>query len=486
MAYRIEKDFIGELKIPSEALYGIHSLRAKNNFPNKIQFNIEWYKAMGAVKKAVYTTYVEFIQAATLKYGDISKFGLKIIPNNILEALIQAADEVANGEWYEHFIVPAIQGGAGTSINMNINEIIANRALEILGQNHGEYSVIHPVEHANIYQSTNDTVPTALRIAIMRLLAKLEKQINYTRKETEHKEKEFAGILRIGYTQLQAAVPTTYGKLFATYSDALSRDWWRVSKAWERIKEINLGGSAIGTGITVPTFIIMTVPEILRKETGLPLVKSNNLQDTTSNLDSFVEIHAILKAHAVNLKKIADDIRLLAADITKEALKLPPRQTGSSIMPGKVNPVINEYVISIAEKVFANDSLITSLASMTNLELNAYLPVIGHYILESLQLLISANKTLAENLIKDLKIDKEKANAEFYKNPSLATILIPFIGYEKASTLAKLMKKEKITILKANQRLKLIPQEKLMQLIKPSFFLKEGFSLNDFENEKER
>ena len=486
MRFRIEKDFIGELKIPQDALYGIHSLRAKNNFPNQTLFNIEWYKAMGTVKKAVYLTYREFIETAKQKYRDISKFGLKIIPPDKLKALIQAAEEVAEGKWFEYFIVPAIQGGAGTSINMNINEIIANRALEILGHNHGEYSVIHPIEHANIYQSTNDTVPTALRIAVMRLLAKLEKQINNTRKETEHKEKEFAGILRIGYTQLQAAVPTTYGKLFSTYSDSLSRDWWRVSKAWERIKEINLGGSAIGTGITVPTFIIMVAPEILRKETGLPLAKSNNLQDTTSNLDSFVEVQAILKAHAVNLKKIADDLRLLAADISKEALMIPPRQTGSSIMPGKINPVINEYVISVAEKVFANDALISSLASMTNLELNAYLPVIGHYLLESLDLLISANKTLAANLIKDLKIDKEKALNEFYKNPSLATILVPFTGYEKASALANLMKQERLSIYEANEKLELLPSEKLKKLTEPSSFLKTGFSLNDFENEEER
>jgi aspartate ammonia-lyase len=313
MSTRTETDYLGNLQIPSDALYGIHSARAKENFPDSTPFHIEWYQAMGLVKQACYLTYAEMVQALIEENLLPKKYSF--IPNEIVKALTNAAGEVHNGKYFDHFIVPAIQGGAGTSINMNVNEIITNAALIHLNHKPGDYQVIDPIEHANIYQSTNDTVPTALRIAVVRLLTLLEELINNTRHSVESIEKAHRNSLRIGYTQLQAAVPSSYGQLFSTYSEALSRDWWRVSKCFERIKVVNLGGGAIGTAIGTPRYFVMEVVKHLQRLTGFPFTRSENLNDATANLDPFVEVHAILKAHAVNLEKMASDIRLLASAI---------------------------------------------------------------------------------------------------------------------------------------------------------------------------
>ena len=266
---------------------------------------------------------------------------------------------------------------------------------------------IDPLEHANIYQSTNDVIPTALTIAVMKLLHSLEENINILRQKVEKLEKANREKLRPGYTQMMEAVPSSFGLLFSTYNEALSRDWWRVSKCSERIKQVNLGGGAIGTGLSLPRFFIMEVVPELRNLTGLPVAHSENLSDATSNLDKWVEIHATLKAHAVNLEKISSDLRLLASDVSAiRSVSLPERQVGSSIMPGKINPVIPEFVISSSHKVYSNDVLISSLCSQGTLELNAYLPVIGYAIIESINLLISCNTSLLHNLFEGLAINE--------------------------------------------------------------------------------
>ncbi len=471
---RIEKDMIGEKKIEDSALYGIHALRAKENFPGQSSFNSKWYTAMGLVKLACYETYGKYAKALKTKFAD--NIPVSLIAPEIIDALKKAATEVSGGEHIEHFIVPAVQGGAGTSINMNINEIVANRALQLSGKKPGNYEHIDPVEHANIFQSTNDTVPTALRVAIMQLLDQLEEAINRSRNEFEQAETKFRNAMRPGYTQLQQAVPTSYGKMFSAFSDALSRDWWRVSKCFERIKVVNLGGSAIGTGITVPTYFIMEVVPTLQKLTNLQITRSENMIDTTSNLDVFVEIHATLKAHAVNLEKAASDLRLLAADISRHTeFHIPTRQAGSSIMPGKVNPVIPEFIISAAHKIYANDMLVSSLCGQGQLELNAYLPQIGDAILNSLDLLIAANQTMTKNLVSGIKIDIEKATEQLYYSPSIATALVPYIGYNKAGELAKFMKEKNTSIFNANEKLKLIDQHKLNEITNPQNLLKLGF-----------
>lgn len=476
---RTEEDFLGKLEMPDNALYGIHALRARNNFPDQTPFPVEWFKAMGYVKQACYLTGKRFAQAAHERFGS-KELPIPLPDINILENLIDASSEVIAGHHFEHFIVPAISGGAGTSINMNVNEIITNASLLKMGHKPGDYHVIDPIEHANMFQSTNDVVPTALKVAVMFLLSELESSINRLRTEIERLEKENRDVLRIGYTQMQEAVPSSYGKLFSAYSEALSRDWWRISKCFERIKVVNLGGSAIGTGIAVPRFFIMEVVPTLQKITGLPVTRGENLSDTTSNLDSFTEVHAILKAHAVNLEKMVSDLRILGSDLSgAPLLNLPQKQAGSSIMPGKVNPVIPEFVISSAHRIYSNDNLITNLCAQGCLELNAYLPAIGCAMIESLNLLIAMGSTLNENLLQGLTVNEETSLKRLLHSPSVSTALLPFIGYHKAGEVAKLMKSKGLDIYEANLELKFLPESKLQKILKPGNLLKLGYSLNE-------
>ncbi len=433
---RREKDFIGEIELDDNALYGIHSARARANFPDATPFHIEWFKAMALTKRACYVTAAEFFAKASQQY-DLDRMHIRVVSDRNLDVLTESAAECEKGEHFEHFIVPAVSGGAGTSINLNINEILTNCSLLKLGHKPGEYAVIDPIEDANIFQSTNDVVPTALRIAAMQLLLALEKSINDLRSESENLEKKYRDTLRIAYTQMQEAVPSTFGRLFSSYSDALSRDWWRVSKCLERIKVVNLGGTAIGTSVAVPKYFVNEVVARLQHLSGLPVTRGENLSEATSNLDPFVEVHGILKAHAVNLEKMVGDLRLLASDIHGvHSLSIPGKQVGSSIMPGKVNPVIPEYAISCAHRVYSNDQLIAQLSAQGCLELNAYLPVIGHAMLESLKLLISADDTVAINLLHGLEIESGISEAKVLSSPAITTALVPFIGYKKAAEMA--------------------------------------------------
>ena len=476
--YRREKDTLGEKKVPSDALYGIHAIRAKENFPGNTPFPIEWYKAVGLVKVACYSTYRKFRDAASKKLGNDLPF--KPISDNILDALIAAGREVAEGKYFDNFIVPGVQGGAGTSINMNDNEIIANTALLKTGNKCGKYTYIDPTDHSNIYQSTNDVIPTALTVAVIKLLQELEEKINLLRQKVEEHERQNRQKLRPGYTQLQEAVPSSFGLLFSAYNEALSRDWWRVSKCFERIKQVNLGGGATGTGLAIPRFFIMEVVPELRVLTGMQISHSENLSDATSNMDKWVEIHATLKAHAVNLEKMSSDLRLLASDIAGDnIIKIPEKQVGSSIMPGKINPVIPEFVISAAHKIYSNDTLITSLCGQGAFELNAYLPVIGCSIIESLNLLVSCDSTLLANLFSGLIINETAGYKALISSPSVTTALSPHIGYHKAAEVASLMKEKKIDIFEANRILKVIEDEKLKSILNPGNLLKLGFSLDE-------
>lgn len=474
---RTESDYLGERQIPTNALYGIHSLRAAENFPNTSAFAIEWFKAMGMVKHACYIS-VQNLYRALEKEGLKEKLE-KTIPANVIESMLMASQEVWEGKHFDHFIVPAIQGGAGTSINMNMNEIIANVALQKLSKKHGDYSIVDPIETANIYQSTNDVVPTALHIAAMKLLTELEESVNYLRYKVEEKEKEYRSAPRLGHTQMQAAVPSTWGQFFSTYSDMLGRDWWRVSKCFERIKVVNLGGGAIGTGVGSPRFFIMDVITQLQRLSGLPLTRGENLNDATANNDSLVEVHAILKAHAVNLEKMASDIRLLASDIAGKQIILPARQVGSSIMPGKINPVICEYTVSVAHTVYSNDMLISNLCGQGCLDLNAYIPVIGNALIESIKLLNSACRTLANNLFAELMVDTKKSTQNLYENPAITTALVPVIGYNKATELAKTMRELGIDVFKANTVLKYVEKSKIKKLLTAENLVKLGFSVRE-------
>ncbi len=481
---RIEKDFIGEKKIPKNALYGIHSVRARENFPDQTRFHEEWFKAVAKVKLACYQTYKNFKNALNSKYPD-KELPIRIFDDQTLDALSKATEELINGKHFEQFIVPAVSGGAGTSINLNINEIIANRSLQLLGNQAGDYKEIDPIEHANVFQSTNDVIPTALKVAVMELLNELEEEINKLRSKVEETERKYSNVLRIAYTQMQEAVPSSYGKLFSTYNDALSRDWWRVSKCFERIKVVNLGGSAVGTGVTVPRYFIMEVASELRKLTGMPVTRSENMNDATNNLDSLVEVHAIMKSHAVNLEKMVSDLRLLSSDVAGNyELTIPKKQVGSSIMPGKVNPVIPEFVISAAHKIYNNDHLISTLSAQSCLDLNAYLPVIGHAMLESLKLLIAADKTIRENIFDALEINAQTGEERLMKSPAIATSLTPFVGYNKAAELAKQMKADGMDVFEANKKLQLVPEEQLKEIVKADNLLKSGFTIKEILGEE--
>jgi aspartate ammonia-lyase len=475
---RTETDALGSVSLPEMAVYGIHSMRAAENFPSATMFPQEWYRAMGLVKGCVYRTYRRFRDTVSSRYGEHK--AVRFIDDSRLDAMIAASDDIASGRHYDSFIVPAIQGGAGTSINMNINEIIANAGLISMGYKPGKYSIIDPVEDCNIYQSTNDVVPTALTIAVMDLLNNLSAEINTTRQTLEALERNNRNELRPGYTQMQEAVPSSFGLLFGAYNEALSRDWWRVSKSLERIRTVNMGGGAIGTGLAIPRFFIMEIVPALRNITGLPISRSENLSDATSNLDKWVEVHAIMKAHAVNLEKMVSDLRLLSSDLlTPKFIVLPGRQTGSSIMPGKINPVIPEYVISVCHRLYANDQLVSSLSGQGCLELNAYLPVIGFTMIESLNLMISANRTFRLHALEGLEVRHHEALERAISSPAITTALIPFIGYNRASEIARIMKEKGLTIYEVNRQMDFMDESKLEEILKPANLLKLGFSLEN-------
>jgi aspartate ammonia-lyase len=478
---RTEKDFIGEVSIPAGALYGVHSVRARDNFDNQVAFPIEWFRATGSVKLACYRTVRKLLKALKKEHPEMIAH-LNIPDEKTLGAMEAAATAITSGDHFGYFIVPGTQGGAGTSINLNVNEIIANAALISLGKKPGDYQHVDPIESANIYQSTNDVIPTALTIASMQLLNELEEAINKTRKTVEKLETRYRNTLRLGYTQMQEAVPSTYGQLFSTYSEALSRDWWRVSKGLERLKVVNLGGGAIGTGIAIPRFYIMEVVPALKRITSLPVTQGENLADATSNMDKWVEVHAILKAHAVNLEKIVTDLRLLASGTgSNKEIELPSQQVGSSIMPGKVNPVVPEYLISSAHRIYANDQKIATLSSKGCLELNAYLPEIGIAMLESLKLMISMNHAFEEKVMKKLRVHEEAASRKLFNSPSVTTALSPLIGYKRAAELASQMKKGEQNIFDANDTLGTIEPKKLRKLMEPGNLLKKGFTINDIK-----
>jgi aspartate ammonia-lyase len=476
---RKEFDLIGQTELPENVLYGIHTLRAIENFPDKTPFHLEWYRAIGFVKSASYLTYRDF-KSGVLKKYNISEIPISFFEDFIIETLIESAEEVSEGKYFDSFRVPAVQGGAGTSININVNEIITNISLIKIGEKPGNYEIIDPFVHANVYQSTNDVIPTSLRVAAMFLLLDLEQSVNKLRFKTEELERMHRNKIRIAYTQMQEAVPTSYGKLFGAYNEAFSRDWWRISKCFERIKTVNLGGGAVGTALAVPRFFVHEVVRNLQKITKLPITGSENLSDATSNIDSQVEVHAILKAHAVNLEKIVSDLRLLASDVCgSREIELPARQTGSSIMPGKINPVIPEFVISVCHKIYANDVLISSLAAQGCLELNAYLPTIGNALLESIKLLIAADNTLTSNLFDGIKINSEITESRIYESPVITTALVPYLGYGKCSEIAKYMKNNKISVYKANEDLKFMEDSKLKKILSVDNLLKSGFSVSD-------
>jgi aspartate ammonia-lyase len=420
---RIEKDLLGEREVPADALYGIHTLRSLENFQiARRPVHRALIHAYGAVKLACCRT------NHGLGWWDDTRF----------KAIEQACSEMMSAELDNHILVDALQGGAGTSTNMNVNEVLANRALQILGLQPGDYGTISPLDDINLHQSTNDTYPTALKIAAITLLRELEREVLGLQEEFQNREKAFARIVKIGRTQFQDAVLTTLGREMSAYAEAFSRDRWRIYKCEERLRVVNLGGTAIGTGLAAPRQYIFRVVDELRGITGLGLARAENLVEATQNSDVFVEVSGILKACASNLLKVATDIRILSSgpDAGVGELRLPPRQAGSSIMPGKVNPVIPEAVSQAALAVMANDQTIAFACSLGNLELNAFLPLIADALLGSLDLLANACSGFRRLCIAGLEADEERCRQHVESSTASITALVDRIGYQAAQEIA--------------------------------------------------
>ena len=424
MDSRVERDSLGELALPADALYGIHTARALMNFPLSGQpCAPALIRALALVKLACART------NASLGY----------LAADIAPAIDQACSELAEGQHRQAVVVDALQGGAGTSLNMNVNELIANRAEEILGGQRGEYRRVHPLHHVNLNQSTNDVYPTALRVAAIDSLQRLEKAIAALQTAFQAKEREFAGIVKVGRTQLQDACPITLGAEFSAWAEALGRDRWRVFKCVERLRVVNLGGTAIGTGLSAPRDYIFRVTETLREITRIGLARAENLVDATQNADVLVEVSGILKAHAVNLFKISSDLRLLASGPLAGLgeVSLPAVQVGSSAMPGKVNPVICEAVGQAALQVISQDMAITLAAQSGQLELNAFLPLVAHALLGNLGLLERACTLFGGRCIEGLQANAARCAELLDGSLAQITALVPVLGYELAAEVAR-------------------------------------------------
>ncbi|HAK97368.1 MAG TPA: aspartate ammonia-lyase [Planctomycetes bacterium] len=421
--FRIEQDLLGERPVPAGALHGIHTERAIENFPLAGRpVHPELIHAFGAVKLACARTNRE----------------LGHIGGEAGAAIEQACGEMADGALDAHIKVDALQGGAGTSTNMNVNEVLANRALAILGRSPGSYDVLSP-DIVNLHQSTNDTYPTALRIAAIRALRRLEGEVVGLLEAFQGREKALAGIVKVGRTELQDAVLTTLGRSMGAFAEAFARDRWRVQKCEERLRVVNLGGTAIGTGIGAPRRYIFRVVEHLRAITNLGLARAENLVDATQNTDAFVEVSGILKALAADLLKVASDLRLMASgpDAGLGEIALPARQAGSSIMPGKVNPVIPEAVTQAAIMAVAYDQAVTAACASGALELNAFMPLIADALLAMLDLLARACGMLARHCVEGIAPRAEACARQVGNATAVATALVEELGYAAVTELAR-------------------------------------------------
>jgi len=425
-SYRTEEDLLGELRLPAGCLYGIHTARALINFPLAGRsVNPALARAYGSVKVACAIT-----NRALGAWQDDAK----------ADAIEQACREMADGRLNDAIVVDCLQGGAGTSTNMNVNEVLANRALEILGVSKGDYDCVSPFDDINLHQSTNDTFPTALRLAAIWLLRELEERVIALQEAFQTKEKEFSHIVKVGRTELQDAVLTTLGREMGAYAEAFGRDRWRIYKCEERLRVVNLGGTAIGTGIAAPREFIFQVVDSLRELTGIGFARAENMVEATQNADVFVEVSGILKACAASLLKISTDLRLMASgpETGFGEIRLPRRQAGSSIMPGKVNPVIPEAVSQVAMLVMGYDQTIAMAVSSGNLELNPFLPLIANCLLESCNLLARACEILRRYCVEGLEADEERCRRSVENSTATVTALLPLIGYDAACRLAKL------------------------------------------------
>lgn len=421
---RVERDWIGERMLPAGALYGIHTARAVENFPlARRPVHPVLTTAYGAVKLACALTN----KGLGVWKGDPQKTA----------AIVFACREMASGKHIEQIVVDELQGGAGTSINMNVNEVLANRALSFLSLPRGRYDRISPLDDINRHQSTNDTYPTALRLATIRGLLVLKWQIKLLTRSFRTAADRFKHVLKIGRTQLQDAVPIALGEELRAYADALSRNRERIPTCTERLKFVNLGGTAIGTGAAAPADFAVQAVRQLRQVTSIEFVNARNLIEATQNADVYVEVSGVLKTLAATLWKICSDLRLMASGPSGGIgeLRLPERQAGSSIMPGKVNPVIPEAVTQSAMRVFGHDESVSLACASGCLELNPFLPLVAASLLESIDLLARSCDILRRHCVDGLEANEIRCRESLESSTAMATALVPSIGYTRACEL---------------------------------------------------
>lgn len=423
---RLEHDLLGEREVPAERYYGIQTLRAVENF---------------AITGIPISHYPRLILALAYikKAAALANLDLGLLEPQLAQAICAACDDILAGKLHSEFVVDVIQGGAGTSTNMNANEVIANRALELLGYAKGRYDLLHPLNHVNRSQSTNDVYPTALRLTLSLKLDGLRTEMEHLQASLRLKGAEFADVIKMGRTQLQDAVPMTLGQEFEAYAVMVGEDIQRVTEAQSLIREINMGATAIGTGLNAHPEYARLVTEKLRQVSGVPVVGAVNLVEATQDAGAYVQLSGVLKRVAVKLSKICNDLRLLSSGPRSGLgeINLPAMAPGSSIMPGKVNPVIPEVVNQVAFEVIGNDITVTLAAEAGQLELNAFEPVIAFNLFRSIDMLGRACRTLADKCVVGITANREHCRRQVENSIGLATALNPLLGYEKSSEIAK-------------------------------------------------
>ncbi len=452
--YREEKDSIGKKQVPADAYYGVQTLRASENF------KITRSKCHPELIKAI----VEIKMAAAIANRDAN-----VIDEKIANAMVTACEEILEGKYLDNFIVDEFQGGAGTSLNMNANEVVANRAIEILGGQKGDYSIVHPNDHVNCGQSTNDVYPSAGKIATIRLLKNAIGVLYDLQTAFVKKAEEFNDVIKMGRTEMQDAVPISFGQLFNAYASAVGRDINRFKRAINELSVLNLGGTAIGTGITANEDYINSVVPITSRVTGLSLTQASDLVDATQNLDAFVYVSGIVKACATTISKISNDIRLMSSGPRTgfNEINIPARQNGSSIMPGKINPVLPEVMNQIAFNIMGNDTTITLAAEGGQLELNAFEPVIFYCLFESLDTLTNGIKGFVSGCVNGITVNIDKCRDDVERSIGIVTALCPSIGYTEAARIAKKALKEGKKIRNLLIEENLLPKDEVEEILDP-------------------
>ena len=463
MEFRVEKDSIGTKDVPENVYYGVQSLRAAENFHiTGLNMHPEIINSLAYIKKAAAITNCE----------------AGLLDKRRTQAIVQACDEILEGKFREDFIVDPIQGGAGTSLNMNANEVIANRAIEILGGKKGDYSVVNPNDHVNCGQSTNDVIPTAGKMTSLRLLKKLKKQLLRLHSALEQKADEFDSVIKMGRTQLQDAVPIRLGQEFKAYSVAILRDLNRMDKAMDEMRILNMGGTAVGTGLNADESYLRRIVPNLSEISGMDLVQAYDLIDATQNLDSFVAVSGAVKACAVTLSKIANDLRLMSSGPRAGfgEINLPAKQNGSSIMPGKVNPVIPEVVNQVAFNAIGNDMTITMAAEAGQLELNAFEPIIFYCLFQSIDTIAYAVNTFVDNCVIGITANETRCRYFVENSVGIITAICPYVGYQKAAEIAKEAIKTGESVRKLIIEKGLLTKEQMDEIMDPVQMTEPGIS----------